>query len=84
MSKKYLLPIIVLLSVSACSGKDPVASSIHIVDDPVFVEHQITKPRKAFNSAHQPLNEGYVNSLKAFALDFYSANANNENAIFSP
>ena len=85
MSKNIiLLPIIALMSLSACSGKNPVSSSIHIIDDPIFVEHQITKPHKAFNSVHQPLNEGYVNSLKAFALDFYSATANNENAIFSP
>ena len=86
--KKYLLPIIVLLSLSACSGNDPVSSSISpaqsIIDDPVFVDHRVNKPEKPFNSVHQTLNESYVGSVKSFSEDFYSLVNNNDNQVFSP
>ena len=85
MSKsKFLLPIIALLSLSACSGKDPISSKNPIIDNPIFKEHEINRPNKAFNSAHQDLQVNYIDSLKSFSADFYSAVASNENAIFSP
>ena len=88
MSKKYLLPIIALMSISACSNNNAVTSSFapnqSIINDPVFVDHRITEPNKAFNSAHQDLKEEYVSSLKAFSLDFYSVVTNEENSVFSP
>lgn len=85
LKNKILLPIIALMSLSACSGKDPITQSSNpIIDDPIFIQHEITKPHKAFNSAHQPLNAEYVNSLKAFALDFYSETFDSNNSVFSP
>ena len=88
MSKKFLLPIIMLLSLSACSGNDPVSSSINslnpIIDDPVFKAHEITNPEKTYNNVYQKLDEGYVNSLKSFALDFYNLTDDLDNPVFSP
>ena len=81
---KILLPIIALVSLSACSGKNPISSTNPIVDDPVFQAHEITKPNKAFNRAKQPLNEQYVGSLKSFALDFNNLTKELNNPVFSP
>ena len=88
MSKKFLLPIIALMSISACSGNNAVDTSISpnqsIINDPVFVDHRLNKPEKTFNSNHQTLDEGYVASLKAFSEDFYFKVNNSDNQIFSP
>ena len=88
MSKKFLLPIIALMSISACSNNNAVTSSIspnqNIINDPVFVNHRITEPNKTFNSVHQDLDEEYISSLKAFSQDFYKAINSEENSIFSP
>ena len=88
MSKKILLPIIALMSISACSSNNAVTSSISpnqsLSNDPVFVDHRITQPNKTFNSAHQTLNEEYVSSLKAFGVDFYKAVNDDKNSVFSP
>ena len=88
MSKKILLPIIALMSLSACSSNNAVTSSISpnqsIINDPVFVDHRITQPNKTFNSAHQTLNEEYISSLKAFSQDFYKAVNDDKNSVFSP
>ena len=89
MSKsKFLLPIIALLSVSACSSNDAVTSSIFpnqsINSDPVFVDHRLNNPNKVFNSEPQSLDEDYVASLNEFALDFYNVISNNQNSVFSP
>ena len=88
MSKKFLLPIIALMSISACSNNNAVTSSFapnqSIINDPVFVDHRLNEPNKSFNSAHQTLNEEYVSSLKAFSQDFYKAINSADNAVFSP
>ena len=86
MSKnKFLLPIITLITLSACSHNNAVTSSFNpIVEDPVFTAHEVTKPNKAFNSVAQPLNEQYINSLKSFALDFNNLTSELDNPIFSP
>ena len=88
MSKKYLLPIIALMSISACSNNNAVTSSISpnqsLSNDPVFIDHRITEPNKTFNRAHQTLNEEYISSLKAFSQDFYKAINSADNAVFSP
>ena len=86
MSKaKFLLPIIALMSLSACSSNNPVSSTFDpIIDDPVFVDHSLNKPNKSFNNQQQKLKEEYVSSLNEFALDFYSAISSKENSVFSP
>ena len=88
MSKKFLLPIIALMSISACSSNNAVTSSFapnqSIINDPVFVDHRLNEPNKSFNSVHQALNEEYVSSLKAFSQDFYKAIYSADNAVFSP
>ena len=74
MSKaKFLLPIIALMSLSACSSNNPVSSTFDpVIDDPIFVNHSLNTPIKPFNTQHQRLKEEYVSSLNEFALDFYS------------
>ena len=86
MSKaKFLLPIIALMSLSACSSNNPVSSTFDpIINDPIFVDHSLNKPNKSFNNQHQKLKEEYVSSLNEFALDFYSAISSKENSVFSP
>jgi len=86
MSKrKFLVPVIALLSLSACSSNDVITSkNPSIIDDPVFIEHRLNNPQKSFNNKHEDLKEEYVSSLKHFALDFYSITSRTENSIFSP
>ena len=86
MSKtKFLLSIIALMSLSACSSNNPVSSTFDpVIDDPIFVDHSLNKPNKSFNNQHQKLKEEYVSSLNEFALDFYSAISSKENSVFSP
>ena len=86
MSKtKFLLPIIALMSLSACSSNNPVSSTFDpVIDDPIFVDHSLNTPIKPFNTHHQKLKEEYVSSLNEFALDFYSAISSDKNSVFSP
>ena len=81
---KFLLPVIALLSLSACSGNNVISSVNPINDDPAFKAHEITKPQRTFNNKHQNLSFNYVESLKAFSLDFYKVVPEQTNPVFSP
>ena len=88
LKNKLLLPVVALLSLTACSSQDILGSSSSIDSfinsNPITEEHRLNNPNKAFNNKHQSLNEEYVSSVKEFALDFYSVVADDKNAIFSP
>ena len=86
MSKtKFLLPIIALMSLSACSSNNPVSSTFNpVIDDPILIDHSLNQPTKPVNNKYQKLKDEYVASLNEFALDFYNVISSKENSVFSP
>ena len=75
LNNKIILPIIAILTVSACSSR---------VKNPIDPDLLLNNPKKAFNSDYVPLEDAYISSVKSFSQDFYHTVMDNENQVFSP
>ena len=76
--KKIMMAIAPLLILTSCANQASLAK---------LNEFALNKPNKAFNTApKEALNQGYINSLREFSIDFLQQESKNptENPVFSP
>ena len=85
MSKRYLLlPVIAILSLSACS-KNNSSSSQPVETPPQLAKGQLNQPNKVFNRDDTRASSvSYINSINSLSKNFYNQVYEGKNLVFSP